>query len=65
MVHNYQRTGFAPLEERIRAAGAERGVELGYRIGDAIAKIAETIDSLLMPKREPLDSAHGPFAHLH
>jgi hypothetical protein len=50
VVHNYVHTEFLPLEERIRRAGAERSVELGYRIGDALAKIAHGVRGLFAPR---------------
>lgn len=46
MVQNYVHTEFLPIEERIRRAGAERSVELGYAIGDRLARIAHGISSL-------------------
>ncbi|HSN21387.1 MAG TPA: hypothetical protein VLS49_11955 [Usitatibacter sp.] len=46
MVRNYLHTEFLPLEERIRRAGAERSVEVGYAIGDALAKLAHGAASL-------------------
>jgi hypothetical protein len=69
VVRNYLHTEFLPLEARIRAAGAERSVEVGYMIGDFLANAVETVQSLFMPPREPLRVASrmrvGPLAHRH
>jgi hypothetical protein len=47
VVQNYVHTEFLPLEERIRRAGAERSVELGYRIGDTLARVAAAVRRLV------------------
>jgi hypothetical protein len=60
MVKSYLHTEFLPLEERIRRAGAERSVELGYRIGDAIARISHAVTALFT-HRTPV----GRLAHRH
>jgi hypothetical protein len=44
---------FLPLEERIRRAGAERHVEMGYAIGDALAKISHGIASVFHRTGKP------------
>jgi hypothetical protein len=45
MARNALHEEFPSLEERIRRAGAERHVEMGYAIGDALAKISHGIAS--------------------
>jgi len=54
LARNHLHTAFPSLEARIRAAGAERSVELGYAIGDSLAKLAGWMDSFFAPKRRPL-----------
>ena len=63
--NNLLHTEFPSLEARIRAAGAERSVELGYAIGDSIAKLADWWESFYAPKREPLRVHSRHFAAHH
>lgn len=51
MVRNRLHTEFSPIEARIRAAGAERSVEVGYAIGDALAQLTVWIESLFAARR--------------
>lgn len=69
MVRNHLHTEFPSIEERIRIAGAEQSVEVGYAIGDTLAKLAFWIESFFPAKREPLRvHSHGfgrPYATRH
>lgn len=69
MVRNILHTEFPSLERRIRAAGAERSVEVGYMIGEALATFTRAIESLASPAREPLrvrtQRFTGSLAHRH
>ncbi len=49
MVRNHSREIFRPIEERIRFAGAERSVEVGYAIGDALGSIANALRRYFAP----------------
>jgi hypothetical protein len=63
--NNLLHTEFPTLEARIRAAGAERSVEVGYAIGDSLAKLGFWMESFLAPKREPLRVQSHHFAAHH
>jgi hypothetical protein len=67
VVRNILHTEFPFLEERIRSAGAERSVEVGYKIGEALATFTRAIESLSSPGREPLRArtprVTGSLAH--
>lgn len=49
MVRNHSREIFLPIEERIRLAGAERSVEVGCAIGDALGSIANALRRYFAP----------------
>ena len=69
MVRNILHTEFPSLEERVRAAGAERSVEVGYKIAEALATFTRAVESLSSPAREPLrvrtPRFTGSLAHRH
>ena len=65
MARNILHTEFPTLEARIRAAGAERSVELGYAIGDSLGKVADWMETFFAPKREPLHVHSHHFAARH
>ncbi len=62
MVHNHVNSEFLTIEERIRRAGAERSVELGYAIGDTLARIAHRVSSLLAHRHARPAKAGERFA---
>ena len=49
MVRSHSREIFLPIEERIRRAGAERSVEVGYAIGEALGSIANALRRYFAP----------------
>ena len=59
MVQNYVHTEFLPIEARIRRAGAERSVELGYRIGNALAWATRVVQEVLAAQ-QPAPSIGDP-----
>ena len=62
MVQNHVHTEFLPIEERIRRAGAEQSVEMGYRIGDALARLSHRVSSLFARRETQSAKLHQHLA---
>jgi hypothetical protein len=65
VVRSHSREVFLPIEERIRRAGAERSVEVGYAIGDALGSIANALRRYFAPApaRRPVPVRAHRLAH--
>lgn len=56
---------FLPIDERIRLAGAERSVEVGYAIGEGLAAFSRALSTMFVAPTHPSHRAvsRAPVAH--